>query len=68
MFVVPPTEILNCADCPADKLTAVGVTAIVTGGAGGTKEILDVADLLGSAALAAFNTTVCAELIVAGAV
>lgn len=68
VFVVPLTEILNCAEAPAAKLTALGVIARVTGATGGTKETLDVADFVGSAALVAFTTTVCAELIVAGAV
>ena len=59
---------MNVTDCPPVSEALDGVTEIATAGAGGTSDIVALAVLVGSAALAAVTVTVCAEAIVAGAV
>ena len=58
----------NVADCPPCSEAVEGVTEMVTTGAGGTSEIVELADLVVSATLVAFTVTVCADAMVAGAV
>jgi len=64
----PVTVAANVADCPPCSEAEDGVIEMVTTGAGGTSDMLALADLVVSAALVAFTVTVCAEEIVAGAV
>jgi hypothetical protein len=64
----PVTVAVNVTDCPPVSEALDGVTEIATAGAGGTSDIVALAVLVGSAALAAVTVTVCAEAIVAGAV
>jgi hypothetical protein len=64
-FVVPLNEALNCCDWLGVRVTDVGATATETEG---TNVIDAMAILVGSAALAAANVTVCCSEINAGAV
>lgn len=59
---------MNVTDCPPVSEALDGATEMVTAGAGGTSDIVALAVLAGSAALAAVTVTVCAEAMVAGAV
>ena len=61
---VPLNDTLNCCVCPPASETEAGVIVTDTG----TKEIVALALLVESAALVAVTVTVCAELMVAGAV
>ena len=64
----PVTVAVIVLDCAPVSEAEVGDTEIVTPGAGGTSDMLALADLVVSAALVAFTVTVCADAIVAGAV
>jgi hypothetical protein len=64
----PVTVGIIVADCPPLKEALVGDTEMETVGAGGTNDIDAVAFLVASAALVAVTVTVCAEVMVAGAV
>ena len=66
VLVVPLTEATNCADWPPLNDTLVGDSETVI--AGGTREMVAVADLVPSAALTAVTVTVWADVMVAGAV
>jgi hypothetical protein len=54
----PATVAAIVADCPPVSDADVGDTEMVTAGAGGTSEMLALADLLASAALVAFTVIV----------
>ena len=56
------------ADCPLLSEAVVGDTEMETTVAGGTSDIDAVAVLVASAALVAVTVTVCAEVMLAGAV
>ena len=56
------------ADCPALSEAELGDSEMETVGAGGTSDIDALAFLVVSAALVAVTVTVCAEVMVAGAV
>jgi hypothetical protein len=60
----PLTVAFSVADCPPESEAVEGDTVMETG----TKVILALTVLVGSAALAAVTVTVCAEAMVAGAV
>ena len=66
LFPVPVTVAENIRDWPPASDTAAGDTEIPM--TGGNSEIVAEADLVGSAALVAVRVTVCAAVIVAGAV
>jgi hypothetical protein len=54
----PVTVAAIVVDCPPVSEAEVGETEIVTAGAGGTSEMLALADLVVSAALVAFTVMV----------
>ena len=64
----PVTVGIIVADCPLLSEAEVGDTETETTVAGGTNDIDAVAFLVASAALVAVTVTVCAEVMVAGAV
>ena len=64
VLLVPLTVAVIVWLCDGNKDTEEGVTEIVTGG---TRVTVALADLVGSATLAAVTVTVCPVAIVAGA-
>ena len=58
MLLDPATVAAIVVDCPPVSEAEVGDTEIVTTGAGGTSEIVALADLVASATLVAFTTIV----------
>jgi hypothetical protein len=64
----PVTAGVIVADCPPLSDAEVGDTDTETTVAGGTSDIDALAVLVASAALVAVTVTVCAEVMVAGAV
>ena len=64
LVLLDPVRVaFSVADCPPESDAVVGDTVMETG----TKVILALTVLVGSAALAAVTVTVCAEAMVAGA-
>ena len=68
VFVVPETEAVNCAECPATRLVELGETEIPTGTTGGVSMTVAVATLVESASLVAEIVTWVALVIEDGAV
>ena len=65
---MPVTEAAKVIDCAFVSEAMDGVTDTATAGTGATSVMLALAVLLVSATLVAFTVTVCAEVIVTGAV
>ena len=66
VFVLPVTVAVICRVCDAPIVALEGLTVMLTGG--GVNCTVALADFVGSATLVAVIVTVCAAVIVAGAV